>query len=441
MATLLQNGTVLTGDQLIESDVLIEDSVIVQIGPNLLNTSDDEVVDVQGKYIIPGFIDIHTHGAAGFDFSLGTYNSGTRSFHSDPESFEQGLKSCLDHYIAHGITRVLLTTMAAPISVLKRHFRMLHVFLQYHPEYENLVSGINLEGTFLKDPKYAGAQNPDYFHPPSIDTVRQLQEASGHRLRIVNVPPEHGELGLQLIDYLVKNQIVVAGGHTAAFGDEFMQAVNAGLSLGVHFFNGPSRSSSKGFRMGGAEEIMLRSDQVSLELICDGYHVSPAYVRDTIARKLPPRVIMITDSMFANGMSNLRQFEVLGLKGGVSADGKYLQMLEQEDTLFGSVLSPNDGYANLLTWMSHELLGIWCRKHEALSLAQAMHIASQMASENPANLLGVFHPSRYTSGTASISTGKYADLVVADIRKDDNYSVDVHQVYIRGKKMFQKQAQ
>ncbi len=105
------------------------------------------------------------------------------------------------------------------------------------------------------------------------------------------IPPEHEETGLELTKKLITSAIVVAGGHSGSFADQFYKAIEAGRSLGVHFLNGPSRSSSKGFRDGGAVEAMLRSDAVSLEIIGDGYHVAAADFRDVIKRKGIDKII------------------------------------------------------------------------------------------------------------------------------------------------------
>ena len=239
---------------------------------------------------------------------------------------------------------------------------------------------------------------------------------------------------MHLIKSLTQEGVVVAGGHTAAYGDEFNAAVNQGLSLSVHFLNGPSRSSSKSFRLGGAEQIMLKSDRVSLELICDGYHVDPAYVRDALCRKEKERIIMITDSMFANGLVDLRKFTLFGLHGAVSANRKYLQMLDSEDTLFGSVLSSRQGFNNLLNWLTQDMQGIWHRHHDALNLEDAIVTASLLASGNPARLLGIDKPAHKNNhvATGSINVGNAADLILAHITQDQNINFTVEEVMVSG---------
>ncbi len=410
---IIRGGKIVGPDEVYAADLLLEDGVITQIGGVIIPEGEEQTIDATHQYILPGFIDIHNHGAAGYDFSFGKFNPDTGGFERTETAIRQGLSAALEHYRSHGVTRVLLTTMAAPLEKLVFAFEVLDRYLSDHPVHRSLVYGINLEGTFLKDPTFAGAQNPAFFYEVDPDVVDRLQAAAGGRLQVVNLPPEHGEAAWSLTRRLSEQGMVIAGGHTGAYGDEFAAAVDAGLQLSVHFLNGPSRSSKKSFRRGGAEEMMLRSDGVYLEIICDGYHVDPSYVRDIIARKGYDRVIMITDSMFANGLSDLKKFELFGLAGAVSDNGEYLQMLGSENTLFGSVLNSSRGFANVVRWLCQSMPGVWHRRHEALSLDLALRRASQMFSANPARLLGIFEGTKSLPGTGSIEVGKSADLVLA----------------------------
>ena len=427
MNYLIQGAKVVLPTSIEEVDVLVEDNVIQKIGTGVPK-AEVKHIDGSGKYLIPGFIDIHNHGAAGFDFSFGKYDPDNEHFANDEAKFHEGLKQALDHYRSHGVTRVLPTSMAAPLDQLKHSFDHLSSFLQSFPEYRNMIHGINLEGTFLLDPVYAGAQNPDHFYPLEAALVAEVRDAAHDLIKIINIPPDHGEAAIPIIEALHQDGMVIAGGHTGAYADEFKPAVSAGLSLAVHFLNGPSRSFSKSFRGGGAVEIMLQSDEVHLEIICDGYHVHPAYVRDAIARKGIERIIMITDSMFANGLNNLESFELLGLHGTVSENGEYLQPVGKKDTLFGSVLSSDVGFQNVLGWLTTEMDGIWHKHHPAHTLDEALLQCSQFFSGNPARLLGM-DQSNGRPGTGSIREGMAADLLLTTISRDQGYHFHIDQVF------------
>lgn len=430
---LLRNGRLVLPDRVFSGDLSIEGGIISHIRSGIPETGFEIVHDLNDKYILPGFIDIHNHGSAGFDFSFGLYDVQADSFSLDKAAYLAGLEQALRFYAGHGITRVLLTSMAAPLDKLEYSFTTLRQYISQQTPFHQLVEGINLEGTFLKDPHYAGAQNPKFFYNAEWSIIERLQEASGNLLRIVNIPPEHGDHGLELIARLRENNIVVAGGHTAAYGDEFQAAVDSGLSLAVHFFNGPSRNSTKGFRQGGAEQIILKSDFVSAEIICDGYHVAPAHVRDTIARKDAERVIMITDSMFANGLNDVTSFSLFGLKGAVSTNREYLQMLGVQDTLFGSVLTSDRGFSNVLKWLTTAMTGVWYRHHPALPFDTALPVAASMFSTNPARLLGLEQTETNRPGTGSLEIDKWADLIIADI--EGSGEIRVEKTFVKGEEM------
>lgn len=435
--SVIRHGILVLPDELKKADLVVDNGKIMAIGADLAPMPGDQLIDARGKYVLPGFIDIHNHGAAGFDFSFGQYDTETKTFNDEASTFQQSLDKALSFYRRNGITRVFLTTMAAPLESLLFSMEQVRKYIEEDKHaYAALIGGINVEGTFLKMPEYAGAQNPAWFYPPDPAIIDRFQHASGNRIRIVNVPPEHGEAGLELIRHLRSLGITVAGGHSGATAEEFDRAIAAGLSLAVHFLNGPSRSSSKSFHGGGAVEAMLRTDEIALELILDGYHIHPAYVQDTLARKGTDRCLLISDSMFVNGLTGVKAFELGGLKGTVSANEAYLQVAGKEDVLFGSVLTPVRGLANLLRWLTLTTEGVWYREHPALDFETALVTASAMASGNPARQIGIFEPAGEDPGTGSIEPGKWADLVIADIRKAENhYQVKVEQVFVQGTPM------
>ncbi|MCB0689802.1 MAG: hypothetical protein KDC53_24850, partial [Saprospiraceae bacterium] len=213
---LLKNGKSVLPDRVFVGDLSIEDGVITHIRSDISESGFDKVYNLEGKYILPGFIDIHNHGSAGFDFSFGQYYTERDAFELEDDSYFPGLQNALQFYARRGTTKVLLTSMAAPLEKLEYSFSKLNEYQRNEMPFAELVGGINLEGTFLKDPHYAGAQNPKFFYDTDPSIIDRLQEASGNLLKIVNVPPEHGKQGLDLITSLRENNIVVAGGHTAA---------------------------------------------------------------------------------------------------------------------------------------------------------------------------------------------------------------------------------
>ena len=178
---------------------------------------------------------------------------------------------------------------------------------------------------------------------------------------------------------------------------------------------------------------MLQSDRVTLEIIADGYHVHPAYVRDVLARKGADRVVIITDSMFANGLTSLKDFTLFGLMGQLSDSQDYLQVVGK-DSLFGSVLSSDTAFTNVLQWLCSDMAGIWHRHHPAMDLENAILLASRLCSTNPGKLLQPsVRPSLPPAGV--ITPGYAADLLVADIVQDDIISCQIKQVWAAGERV------
>lgn len=419
------NGILVRPEGLQRAHLSVKGKHIASISPTAPAASEPGW-DMSGKYLLPGFIDIHHHGALGFDCVWGAYDPEKDAFVHEAEAFAHAFKRSLAFCLQMGITRLFPTTMAAPRGQLLQSLRWMEAVLRDAPPWNCLVGGINLEGSFLKLPAYAGAQNPDYFYEPSLEFVQAVQQASGQRLKVVNLPPEHGPRGLDLTRSLVEQGIVVAGGHSGASYDQFMQAAEEGLSLAVHFLNGPSRSSSKPFGGGGALEAMLSSDEVYVELIVDGWHIHPAYVRDTLARKGTERAIAITDSMFANGLSKLKRFTLGGLRGTVSEEREYLKVADREDTLFGSILRPPRSLENLLNWLTQPMPGRWHRHHPALPFDEALPLAARMLSTHPARLLKL-------DGVGSLDIGQEADILVVDIQEaEQGLEVFIEAVMLQG---------
>ncbi len=426
---VIKDAKLVTPKGIFPGDLRVDNGNIIELSGNI-DAGNLACYQAAGAYLLPGFVDIHNHGAAGWDFSFGTYDQQTGEFKKDKTSFFAGLENALQQYLNSGCTSVLLTTMAAPLEGLLESIEYLNGFLDENPEYENLVAGINIEGTFLKDPQFAGAQNPDYFLELKSETIEALIDACQGRLRIMNIPPEQGPAALPLIENLVDRNITVAGGHTGSYADQFVDAVSAGLSLAVHFLNGPSRSSTKSFQGGGAEEAILRSDDVLVEIIADGYHVGRDHVRDIIARKEDSRVVIITDSMFATGLNDLRSFTLLGLHGEVSDNREYLRQVGK-DSLFGSVLTMQKAFENTVSWLTIEMTGVWQRQHDQVDLESAICIASKMCSANPS---GMIRGQEKLHG--QLIPGDQANLILASIDKqDESVQMDIKQVWLGGREV------
>ena len=303
MKIRIENATLVMADGCRKNDLEITDENISSIGRPSEGSAPDRVIDAAGRYLLAGFIDVHSNGIAGFDFTNGWFRDP--DFLQNEEDYCKGLEQASRAYAACGVTRVLLTSLAAPLEKLRDGLRWYASWRDSERSSyvaKNIPAGIYIEGTFIKEESFRGAHNSAYFNQPSIELFQNLQECARGNIRVVNVAPEWGQAALVLIDHLSRNRVIAAAGHTGSDGDKFRAAVDHGVRLAVHLFNGPTVGSFKPFFHGGALEAILRSPEVTAELIVDGYHVDPSYVLDALVRKGLERIVAITDSMFATRM-------------------------------------------------------------------------------------------------------------------------------------------
>ena len=441
-STIIINGNVLLPTGLKMVDIEVVEGTISKIANNLKSEKDASIIDAKGKYVLPGFIDVHTNGIAGFDLTNGNYSLKNGNFDSEKENYIQGLDKALQEYAKTGVTRAVLTSLASPLDQLKRVFGYVDEYKQNHMKspWKAVLEGLYVEGTFMKLIDFRGAHNPDYFYKPSINLFNQLYEAAGGLIRVVNVVPEWGEPAFNLIKYLYEKDIVCAAGHTGAIGLQYETAIKNGLRLAVHFLNGPTGSSSKSLDGGGAVENVLRSGNMFVEIIVDGYHVDKAYVMDTIKRKGFEKVCAITDSMFAASFDNLKKFNVLGVQGLVSDNREYLKIADRDYALFGSMLTMDDAFSNVLTWLTTPIEGIWHSIHEPLDFEEALIKASWLCSKNPADILGIYKPDANKNSkinyTGSIEIGKSADIIIGSIKKNvDRFKLEIDNVLVKGNRL------
>ncbi len=385
----------------------------------------DQVVDVTGKYVVPGFVDIHFHGYNLFEFTTGLYDPKSETFDNSPSAYEYGLSMLSKTLVRFGVTGFYVGTWASPIENLRNCFAQLYHYLS-KPETQTgaRVLGGLLEGSFI-NPRMAGAQNPDCVLEFVTESFDRIEDKG--TIRLANVVPDFGRAGYELTEYLTDKAVVVGAGHTNATCEQIAEATKAGLKYFIHFTNGPTGGSYKPFNGGGAIEAVLKSDELYAEQILDGYHVNPAYVRDILSRKGVDKIIGVTDCLFAAG-SNIRQFTSGGIRGAISENGDYFQAVGRPGTLFSSNLTMDRGFANLLNWFTTDMQGIWNRRHEAMKLEEALVADSKIFSTNACKLTGL-----EKEGCGSVVDGAKADLCVLDVTgTPGNYKVTVESTIVNG---------
>ena len=352
---VIQNGCVLLGREFAAADVAFE-KTITEVGAKL---SGGECFDATGCYVVPGFVEIHSHGAVGEDFSDGK---------------AAGLQPMADYYAAHGVTSFLATTMTLPEDVLTRAMVTIRDFRRNGGA---KCTGIHLEGPFLSSAK-KGAQAESALHRPDVAMFRRLNEASGGMVKLVTVACEEPG-GMAFIEEVSKT-CTVSLGHTVADYDTAMEAFRRGASHATHLFNG---MESLHHRKPGVIAAALDSG-ASAELICDGLHIHPAVIRLT-HRLFGDKLNLISDSLRCAGMPE-GEYELGGQP--IEVHGKKAT-LKGTDTLAGSCISLLDAVRSVVSF--------------GIPLNDALYAASTA----PADAVGLADRGR-------IAAGACADLLVLD---------------------------
>lgn len=395
-----------------------------------------DAVDARGSYILPGFIEIHTHGAGLFEFTVGKYDLATKEFVRSEDVYAEELPRYANRRAATGVTGLYPGTWAAPIEQQQFCFRQLKRYMDSSSNGRDgsLVLGGLLEGAFLNS-AMAGAQNPRFFLKPDAAAFDAMNDSGV--IRLVNVVPDFGEPAYRLIEYLTKKGISVGAGHTNGTADQFRQAIDRGLKYAIHFMNGPTGSSFKAFDGGGAVQAILRED-IYAEVIMDGVHIAPWYVREALARKGPDRIMAVSDAMFSSQAQGVRDFSINGIQGRVDDSGRFVYVVGRERlTLFSSVLTLDVAFGNLVSWLTTDIPGVWTRMHPAMSLEEAVVTAAMCCSTNIANMLK--HRGGDDLESGELADGKWADLVIADLTgTPGNYKLDVKQVFVHGRKVWER---
>lgn len=351
---ILKNGTVFMADGVFRrSDLHFEERII-----GFESVPDDDYVDAEGCLIIPGLVDIHTHGASGRDFSDG---SG------------RNIAALSNFYAAHGVTSFCATTLTIGEPDL---FRAMEAVRGFTGSGGAKCAGVNLEGPFLS-PRRRGAQSPAHLRLPDMDLFLRLNAASGDRIRLVTVAPElDGAL-----DFIEKASEIctVSIGHSEADYLTASDAFHAGASHVTHLHNAMAdvRHREPGI-IGAASDC-----SATVELICDGFHVHPTVVRMT-SSVFRSRICAISDSLRCTDMPE-GTYDLAGLTVEMH-DGKARLT---DGTIAGSTISMLDALRNLKDFGVPLESAVWA------------------CSTAPAEVIGA-------GDIGSLSVGKCADLLVLD---------------------------
>ena len=380
---IIQSKKVWFADQFVEAQIEVKDGKIVDIYEYGTHPVDCDYGD---NRILPGFIDVHCHGAYGFDTN---------------DAKEDGLRYWVRNIVDEGVTALLATTITQSEEVLTNALK--NVAKVVEDGYEGAeILGVHFEGPYL-DMKYKGAQPEQYIVKPTVEQFKKYQEAANGLIKYITMATETDD-DFALTRYCAENGVVVSIGHSAATSKEAVQAFAHGARSMTHVYNGMTPFNHRANGLVGAA---YRMKSMYGEIICDGNHSTPLALHQFFEAKGPHYGIMVSDALMAKGSPAGSKFIFGGNEIEIYEDGS--AHLTSSKGLAGSTLHINEGLRILI--------------EEALV---PVDTAINSSTKNPAACLKI------DDRKGSIKVGLDADLVVLD------RDYQVLQTYCMGKAMLDK---
>lgn len=382
---IIQSTKVWVADQFIKAQIEVENGKITNLYEYGTKTAD---VDYGDNRILPGFIDLHCHGAYGFDTN---------------DANEEGLRNWVKNIVSEGVTALLPTTITQSEEVLTNALKnVAKVVREGYTGAE--ILGIHFEGPYL-DMKYKGAQPEQYIVKPTVEQFEKYQEAADGLIRYITMATETDE-DFELTKYCAEHGLVVSIGHSAATSEQAVQAFAHGARSMTHVYNGMTPFNHRANGLVGAA---YRMKSMYGEIICDGNHSTPAALHQFFEAKGPHYGMMVSDALMAKGSPAGSKFIFGGNEIVIYPDGS--AHLTSTGGLAGSTLHINEGLRILI--------------EEALV---PVDTAINACTKNPAACL------RVDDRKGSLKVGMDADIVVID------RDYKVLQTYCMGEKMLDAEA-
>jgi N-acetylglucosamine-6-phosphate deacetylase len=345
-------------------EVVVKEGKIAALREGSSARGEHEVINLNGNYLAPGFIDLHVHGALGRD----TMEASVEAF-----------RAICDFHASGGTTSLLLTTATAPLDEI---IKVLKSVCDCRSTIGAIV-GVHIEGPFISRAK-AGAQRAEFIQDPSPSGVRRLLEYANVLKRVTIAPELTG--ALEAIKVFRAHGISVSGGHSDASDEDARAAFDNGMRSVTHTFNCMSSGRRRGiYRVAGLLEFALSEPEISCELIADGHHVSPTLMKMLYRAKGPRGICLVTDATAGAGLSDGSRFALFG-KDCIVENGVCL--LADRSALAGSAACMIDLVRTMVREMNVPL-------YDAIA----------MATENPARAIGLETKGR-------LMVGADADFVV-----------------------------
>ncbi len=366
MKILFKNIKLISPDEVLYGyGLVISEGKIARIDleQNINTEAISKVIDGQGQYLSPGFIDIHNHGNSGYDFM---------------DASKEAIDNISKYHLKNGVTSFLGTVITQSYDNMLNAAK--NIFEYNNNNYSQLI-GIHLEGPFFSAIK-KGAQPEEYIKSPDMSFIKSIVNMFGNKLKMVSLAPEK-EGALDLISYLKNENITVSMAHSNATYDETIEAINKGATVATHLYNG-MRSFTH--REPGIVGAALVDDRVFCEIIYDRIHLHDAVTKIAIKMKTKEKIILVSDAMRATGLSN-GIYELGGQEVIVKESAARLK----NGSLAGSTLSLRTAVYNMINHLNAPICD-----------------AVRMASLTPAEAINI------DDKKGSIELGKDADLILFD---------------------------
>ncbi|MFQ6067194.1 MAG: N-acetylglucosamine-6-phosphate deacetylase [bacterium] len=383
---IFKNARVITPLRVIDNGVLIVDEgKISSVGTvdEIKIPKNVKVIDVTGKYLAPGFIDIHLHGGGGADTMDAT---------------DEAMEKISVAHARGGTTSIVPTTTSAPMDDTIKAVKVIELIMKRR------LPGAQILGAHIEGPYFSmeqrGAQNPDYLKNPKPEEYLELLDKYDCILRISAAPELEG--GLKLGQELKKRGIVASIAHTNATYQDVLAALEAGYTHVTHMYSGMSGLKRiNAYRISGVIESTLLLNELTTEIIADGHHLPPSLMKLIIKAKGLDKVSLITDAMSATGLGP-GKYPVGGLDAVVEANvAEEFEVTEEKENYVAKLLS-RDSFAGSVATMDR------CVRNMVRLVGLSIQDAVKMATINPAKVIGV------DEKKGSLTEGKDANMVTLD---------------------------
>ena len=382
MRTLIKNAKIVTAERVIKGCCAFTDGIIDYVGREPIDESlVDEVIDANGGFLVPGFIDIHCHGGNNLEFM---------------DAGVEGFGKIAEFHKSHGTTTLFPTTLAADEGETLEVLENFKKYLAEHPN--STMAGIHLEGPWL-NPKQCGAQNTSYMKNPDAEYLKNLKEKYPFIKKVGAAPElpggaEFGEMGKKL-------GIVMSPAHTDGDFSDMEEALKHGYSIMTHLYSGMKGVERRNaYRYAGAVEAGLYFDSYFVEIIADGKHLPIELLKYIYKVKGPERICLITDAIRASGLPNGAKTKIGSMERGldVIVEDDVAKMPDRQ-AFAGSTATTDRLYKTMAKAVGTETT-------EKVK-PEGLIALSKMTSLTPAKVMGL-------TDRGEIKVGKLADLVILD---------------------------